>query len=153
MTTPRKVLISGVPATGKTHFAEWLHENYGFAHHNVDQQGPLPADWLQQDRFVIDWGFPANGLALSYSVEMIQSWISSGVEHWWFDGDRKAARKSFLTRNTVPKEAWDIQFKGINKNWETIAALFPPDRRLSVISSGPTYLPNDEIYRAMFRSK
>src|SRR4029077_6677540 len=89
----RLVLISGIPGTGKSCFANWLHENHGFVHLDVDAQGQLPStDWLlQQNRLVIDWGFPANEPRLSTMIEIIQSWISVGVEHWWFDGDREAA--------------------------------------------------------------
>lgn len=153
--TTQRILISGIPGTGKSRFAKWLHDNHGFVHHDVDDlQGVPSTAWLlQQDRLIVDWGFPANEPSLSRATAIIQSWISVGVEHWWFDGDREAALESFLHRNTVSKRAWDIQLKGINQNWPEIAALFPPNRRLSVISPGPAYLSDEEIFRVIFRGK
>lgn len=105
---------------------------------------------LQRDQLVIDWGFPANEPMLSAAVAIIESWIAADIRHWWFDGDREAALESFLLRNTVSKEAWDIQLRGINQNWTKIETLFPPDRRISVISPGPSFLSNEEIFRKVY---
>jgi hypothetical protein len=156
MQSRQLVLISGIPGTGKSSFAQWLQVNHGFVHYDVDaENGQLPSvEWiLQQNRLVVDWGFPANEPSLSVCTSRIQSWIAGGVNHWWFDGDRAAALRSFLSRRTVSREAWDIQLGGITQNWPRIEALFPPKRRLSVISvidADLTYLPNQEIFATIF---
>jgi hypothetical protein len=113
---------------------------------------------FKQDQLVVEWGFPANEPLLSESISLIRSWVGSGVSHWWFDGDRAAARASFLRRGTLPETsrgiglgmAWDLQVGEINRNWQKVEGLFPPERRLHVIKAGPIYHPAQEIFATIF---
>lgn len=150
MQSQQLVLISGIPGTGKSSFARWLQDEHGFFHYDVDTVRTLPTlAWiLQQDRLVVDWGFPPN----DHCFEVIESWATHGVSQWWFDGDRDAALQSFMLRGTVSKKAWDIQLTGITQNWPKIEALFPAGRRLAVLDAARTYLPKQEIYAAIFAS-
>jgi hypothetical protein len=160
MQAQQLVLISGIPGTGKSRFAEWLRDHHEFVLYETDKHGGKPpsTEWIfQQRQLVVEWGFPANEPSLSICIGLIKSWVDGGVSHWWFDGDRGAARTSFLNRGTVPATsrgmppelAWSLQVNEINRNWPTIGALFPPERRLGVIEAGPTYLPAQEIFAAI----
>lgn len=161
MKSQQLLLISGVPGTGKSCFAEWLRERHEFVLYETDKHGGKPpsTEWIfQQRQLVVEWGFPANEPYLSKCIELIQCWVDCGVGHWWFDGDRGAARASFLNRGTIPATsygippgvAWDAQVGEINRNWPKIEALFPPERSLRVIEAGPTYLPVQEIFATIF---
>lgn len=157
------VLISGVPGTGKSRFAEWLRDHHEFDLYETDEHDSKPpsTDWIfQHHKLVIEWGFPANEPYLTISIGLIRCWLDRGVSHWWFDGDRDAARTSYVNRGTVPEAlrkmgispqmAWGAQVSEINRNWQKIEALFPPERRLRVIEAGPTYLPAEEIFARLF---
>lgn len=91
------------------------------------------------DNVVIDWGFPVGRL------DTVRSLIASGVEPWWFDGDREAALQSFLARTSHPgtKPDWDVQLRNIEVNWNDLASTFE-GRILDVISPGPVHLSNEE---------
>lgn len=152
---PLRILISGIPGTGKSEFSRWLAREYNFLR---CPSGEEPSETflsdtrlaLQEDRIVIDWGFPANEPSLSMSLDFIEEARDvSGLQPWWFDGDRAAALESFLRRATVPRSAWDKQLAGIESNWTRIAEVFKP-RILKVITAGPEYLPNDERFHRMF---
>jgi hypothetical protein len=87
---------------------------------------------------VIDWGFPVSCLPA------VQTLIASGVEPWWFDGDRDAALQSFLARPDHPatRADWDRQITAIQQHWNEIKVVFT-GRILDVVSAGPVHLPNE----------
>ena len=91
-------------------------------------------------KIIIDWGFPPD-VSLPTVV-----WMSrKGVRIWWFDGDRDAARTSFLNRGTVSEEALNIQMEKIDKFWPKIKKLFD-GHFVKSIKKGPVYTPMEEIY-------
>ena len=143
------IVVSGVPGTGKSTYASWLHQTYGFVHQDVDRQGLPSASVLTQRPLVVDWGFPANEPGLTDCIALIRSWKTTGAKVWWFDGDREAALESFLKRGTVPKQSWDYQMQGINDNWSKIEAAI--DGRVDVISSTHR-LPPEQVCSCMFAS-
>jgi hypothetical protein len=95
----RAVLISGIPATGKTCFGNWLARYHGFRHIDLesdpDRPDPFamePLAFIDQTRagqsdLVITWGFPPWPPCLAKVREL----HSAGLVPWWFDGDRAAA--------------------------------------------------------------
>lgn len=145
-----RILLAGIPGTGKSYFAQWLVEVHGFVPHTADFAGPPSLEVLLRDpRVVLDWGFPAADPNFVPCLQFVKQLIANGFEHWWFDGDRDAALQSYLQRGDVPKANWDVQVPGIEQHWAEISALFK-DRQLNVISAGPTHTLPEEIFRQMF---
>lgn len=143
------IVVSGVPGTGKSTYANWLCQTYGFMHQDVDWQGLPSASVLAQRPLVVDWGFPANEPALTDCIALIRSWKANSARLWWFDGDREAALESFLKRGTVPKQFWDYQMAGIDDNWRKIEAVI--NGRLDVISPAQRLTP-EQIFSHMCNS-
>src|SRR5437016_12565980 len=106
------LLISGLPASGKSYFSEWLERTKSFVHFDVEKDGRVERRELQPlwDRcfegktakplvdalrkigspVVWNWGFPPEALSV---VEMLKH---EGVQIWWFDADHAAARRAFI---------------------------------------------------------
>jgi len=51
------LLISGIPASGKTTLCKWLEENKGFLHIEVEEPFVQALDKFKRP-VAIDWGFP-----------------------------------------------------------------------------------------------
>lgn len=136
---PLLLLISGVPATGKTTFASWLAENRGFLAADVERGGlgplGLQSEWDEavgrgrpagltaalgalHQPVALDWGYPTN------SLPFVEALCSAGVDAWWFDGDWAAARRHFIERGTVPVDALDRQMANIQAAWPRLAAFY-----------------------------
>src|SRR5205823_4467699 len=99
--TDRLVVVSGIPATGKSAYASWLREEHGFVHVDIENGGfdplglagawaaiarlpPPPLDPLIEGLralaapVVLDWGFPPERLPLVKAMHV------SGITAWWF---------------------------------------------------------------------
>lgn len=150
-----RLLISGIPGTGKTTFARWLEEEHAYRRCSRDELNG--AQFLHcvehalsaADHVVIDWGFVASDPGFSVDFPVVQRLVNEfAFEHWWFDGDRHAALASFLSRGTVVREAWDAQLAGIERHWAEIAVYFS-GRILNVVSDGPRYAAQEEILASL----
>ena len=104
------ILLSGVPATGKSAFARHLARECGFAHYDLEchprgwPHPELKATWdasrsgfvaqLRQyhERIVLDWGFPPS------AVPWVEELRRSGAKLVWFDGDIARAQQVFVQR-------------------------------------------------------
>jgi hypothetical protein len=76
--------------------------------------------------------------------------IDLGASAWWFDGDRAAARASWLNRDvTVDPELWRIQMAWVDAAWPRIAEIFQ-SRIVRTIGPGRAYVPEPQIDRLMF---
>jgi len=160
----QRVLVAGIPGSGKTSYCSWLERNKGFLHLDVDElekdNGTVKklalrdclhhsaAQFLRiiakmEQPIVIDWGFPVELLALVTCLNV------SGFAIWWFDGDREAARASFVCRGTVTVAAFDAQMKSIEERWQQIQEAFEQNV-IQTVSTGPTYLTPELIYEKMF---
>jgi len=162
----RVMLLTGIPASGKSVFGQWLEKSKGFLFLNVehgalDRLG-LKAAWdgmfsgtgtaeqfvqeltRLQRLVVLDWGFPVHCLPI---VEALQQ---AGVEAWWFDGNREAARQSFVRRGTVPIELFDKQLSGIEREWAAIQRTFR-GHILKSIRSGPAYPRPQTLFARLSR--
>jgi hypothetical protein len=134
------ILLSGIPATGKSEFARYLAREHGFAHYDLEC---YPRGWpnpeLRQTwgtdrkafvsqlrkhhgRIALDWGFPAHCLPLVVELQ------ESGVKLVWFDGDIARARDIFLQRGGIAVERFDNQVADIR------TANFPASLNCVVIS-------------------
>ena len=155
------LLLSGIPASGKSTFGQWLAENKGFLFLDAEKLGVLErvglrAVWnsmfvaggsvlpfvksLQQlgSPIALDWGFPPACLPVVKALKR------ASFEVWWFDGNRTAARQSFITRNTVPVSCLDVQMQSIEKSWQNIERVFR-DHMIETVSAGPSYLAHEQV--------
>jgi hypothetical protein len=160
----RMALVSGIPGSGKSEYGRWLQRERGFIHLDLENGGmdrpELYSGWQQcvstglpaalveaVDRLgapvVLDWGFPPRFLPL------VRSLHDAGVAAWWFDGDRAAARASFVRRGTVPVEALDQQMQRLDAAWPGISEFYGA-RVVNVVSPGGIYLPPEKISALMF---
>ena len=81
---------------------------------------------------VFDWGYPPEWLPL---VEHLHA---AGLDAWWFDGDREAARATFIARRTVSVQALDIQMAKIAK-WQPKLDAFYGSRIVRAIGSDHSF--------------
>jgi hypothetical protein len=155
----RLVLISGIPATGKTCFGNWLAREHGFLHIDLETspllQDVMPMEPLAfigkaragRSDMVITWGFPP----LPQYLAKVRDLHVAGLVAWWFDGDREAAFESFKDRPGHPgtESNWHVQLELIGAFWPQIADLYG-ERRMDVIGPGPSYMDRKEIFSRMF---
>jgi hypothetical protein len=92
---------------------------------------------------VIDWGFPTQCLSVVAALK------AAGVQIWWFDGDREAARQAFTRRGTVSVQALAVQMAGIEKAWPRIQAVIGP-HVIETVSAGPRFVEPGSIFTLMF---
>lgn len=144
------LLIPGIPGTGKSTFARWLAGEHGYLRYPSGEEpgstffADIERARRTSDNVVIDWGFSVRML------DSVRSLIASGVEQWWFDGDRDAALQAFLARTGHPgtRAAWDVQLRNIEEHWDEFAVTFD-GRMLDVVAPGPVHLPNEERWSLM----
>jgi hypothetical protein len=149
------ILITGIPATGKSTFARWLADEHGYVRCPSGEE-PNPSTFFADvDRardtsanVVIDWGFPLS------QIKEVRSLIASGIEPWWFDGDRGVALQVFLTRKGHPatKAEWDAQLRNIEEHWDELAITFE-GRIPDVVSPGPVQISHEERWALMERRR
>ncbi len=161
------LLISGIPASGKSTFCKWLEEEKGFLHLDVEEPGAL--DWYglatawnalfvpgasaasflgALDGFhrpvAIDWGFPPENLSA------VRNLFDGGVMLWWFAADWAVARRKFAERGNHKgsTDAFDIQIQKIEAALPEIDALFGFHRVYALPSTG-IYPPPEESWKDM----
>lgn len=155
------LLICGIPGAGKTTFARWLEKTKGFLDLDVERDETLCQAGLEElweevftkrsvhpfldalrklnRPVVIDWGFPPSCLNIVRALQ------KQGVQVWWFDGDRAAARRKFIERGTVWVECLDIQMIDIESEWKEIAAVIGANV-LNVLDKDGMFLSPEAIY-------
>jgi adenylate kinase family enzyme len=127
----KRILIAGVPATGKTTIGNYLRDNSNFRHFDVESEESNPninqlgkLFWgLEVDKFleqveengkniVITWGFVCDH---PHSLNIIKALQEKGFEFIWFYADEPIARFAFLRRGTGDIQDFDIQMERIKK--------------------------------------
>src|SRR5690349_11817735 len=102
-----KILIAGIPGTGKTTIGDYLQENCGYTHLDMESgSGSNMAEaWNDPDRFVarlqmmsndvvVTWGFVPN----EKFIALINRLKTNGFKVIWLDGNRESARRAFVKR-------------------------------------------------------
>jgi hypothetical protein len=120
----RLVLLTGLPATGKTTLGEHMATEHGFVHLDFEDMGTLGRFWKFDERgfrkqlaplktqkrdVVVTWGF-----APDVQLRCVTFMRSLGFDWVWLDGDRDAAHRVFTARATASEEAWQIQMGKVN---------------------------------------
>jgi hypothetical protein len=110
-------LITGIPGTGKTKLADNLAKDFGFVHHDLEDSNTLSLLFANPTKFIADivaqntdavvtWGFNPEHQP---SVSSVLQFKTSGFKLLWFDGNRPAALRAFISRGTVPEIAFYAQ--------------------------------------------
>jgi len=159
------LLISDIPASGKSTFCTWLEEKKGFLHLDVEKPGVLDrcglatawatlfdtsasaAPFIEAlEKFkcpvVIDWGFPPEHL------DAVRKLFDGGVMLWWFAADWTVARRKYKERADPPLHYFDIQIPKIQATLPQINALFGSHVEYALPSTG-IYTPPNEIWKSM----
>ena len=152
-------LISGVPCCLKTKFGDWLRDNRGFLHIDMETNfdtGPFHPMWAKSlpndiqsfadalkpihPRIVLTWGYPIKCLP------WIPQFQNAGVQSWWFDGDVDLARSNWIGRQgREPQGSEQQQFNDIKANHAAILSQYG-DRVVETLKTpANTYLPLEEI--------
>ena len=149
------LLITGIPGTGKTEIGNYLKEKYDFIHIDVESVLGLPNYWenikksiFKAKKFdtnlVITWGFVP-----CVDNNKISELKTMGAKLIWFDGNRKAARKAFLKRGTVPESSLDIQMERIENS--NIDDIFQPINFNTFKKDEDTFLDKDDIVKQLLK--
>jgi hypothetical protein len=161
----RLLIISGVPASGKSTYCAWLADR-GWVFIDHDRITPRPTDQLWwrlltsghasdfltaisagSEDVVLEFGFP---LGLLSTVRELKA---AGGQHWWFDADHPAARAAFTARNdewsqsgnrTIDLAAFETQIQQIALHEDEIRAVFEP-RIIETLDRTGQRLSVDEI--------
>ena len=132
-----RILITGIPGSGKTTIGEYLKNNFNYFHMDMESDENLgylkiekmldnPVEFIEEfinkfSNIVITWGFiPGdrhieiiNMLKKDYNFMLI-----------WFDGDRKSAKNAFIRRSKkkgekyfkIAMEELNLQIPSINNS-------------------------------------
>jgi len=143
-----KIIISGVPCSGKTRFGDWLRDVCGYAHINLEDEslyvqqviGPsllkgFPC-WLSSttQKVVVTWGFPPN----DGCYRVIRAFEDSGFTPWWFDSDFQLARARYVARDGEERAQayFDPQAQRIAEEKQRLELLYQKRRLATLASSG-----------------
>jgi adenylate kinase family enzyme len=127
-----RLLITGIPGTGKTRFGEYLVSAHRFVHRDLEDTHEFakcvasPANYLRElaaegQRRVITWGF----VPVPDQIEVVRSIRKHGFGIIWFDGDRPAALRAFQKRGTTPEMNFYLQMYRIEskKAFESVGPI------------------------------
>lgn len=151
-----KLIISGVPRSGKTYFGDWLRDVHGFAHANLEERVAgsrtvVPpassfelAHWLGSlgENVVATWGFaPCPGW-----LELLSSFVDAGFTPWWFHCDYALARERYRAREGERKAAdrFDPQIYLLERAADELEAFYGEHQIRTLTRDG--YTPAEETY-------
>lgn len=102
---------------------------------------------------VLDWGFHTNDLPI------VEARNKEGLEVWWFDGDRTAARQCFIERAINEGITGDLlqryikdfddQIARIDEAWSKIQRVVG-SRIIDVVRPDGNQMQESEIFELMF---
>jgi len=172
-TGTRRILISGVPGAGKSHFRKWVMRELQWSTMQVDGNPSLAAE-LEQINHLLGANRP--GAAAEACQKMTASFLPAGqngiIEYefppaclptvkllrdagfllWWFEADWDVARRARLAAHAdrAPQagEEFDRQRGRVLGAWDQIRPVFEPNILMTLAADG-TRLPAVEIARRM----
>lgn len=170
MTRPEFILVWGLSGAGKSRYCRWLSERgYLYLDNDTIAQrindgtaSELEQLWMAMRveqvstrdffhamanrRVVAELGARPD----DRSLVQLRLLMDLGASAWWFDGDRSAARESWLDRDVpVDEEFWRIQTAWVDMAWREIAAIFR-SRIVRTVGPGRAHLAEAQIDRMMF---
>lgn len=94
----KKLLIVGIPGMGKTKIGDYLSENYDFTHIDMESKSQNKINNLENiaGNIVVTWGFVPN----EQQTRMVENLRDDGFKLIWIDGDRDAAQREFIKRDS-----------------------------------------------------
>lgn len=167
----RLLVISGVPATGKSSYCKslagrgWVfidHDRANRATRQIDQTwwalvtSGRAADFVQvvargKEDVALEFGFPTDLLP---QVRLLKA---AGAQHWWFGANHQSAREAFIARNdewasqgrqdlVIPIMYFDRYVRDIAAISDEIRKVFTP-KIIETLQLGGKRLPVEEIHR------
>lgn len=155
------MLISGAPASGKTTFGNFLRDNHGYLHVDLEARPEsrtiLHQFWNQcwsnqsPERFfaelsaihpkcIITWGIPFDCLAVVSALQ------AARVDCWWFDAEITLAESEWVRREgRQPVGVERNQFEKLKAFPNRIPQLFG-DKVIVTLDDGGR-VPAEEIFR------
>ena len=145
------VLISGVPASGKSTYSRWLAAQKCFQYVDLEQSNPTREEQalnvlrgLSETRVVLDYGF-----APLLAMTAIEAFKAAGVVLWWFDADWDVARIKFMGRDRGSVDDFDTQRRKVLSAWQEIVSIFSPNIIEALRPTGE-YVSPEDLYDRMF---
>jgi shikimate kinase len=158
----RRLLVTGVPGTGKTKVGDFLAARHGFLHVDLEDDDTrarffgrtgdrnrfareLAKVISQKKPIIVTWGFVPNDPQLGLVLFL----RSQGFEWIWLDGDREASHEAFTRRGDVPEQVYQNQMMGIELQLDPRLASLGP-RIVNPFSEG-SFRPVEEIAEELKR--
>ena len=102
-----KLLIVGIPGTGKTTIGNYLRDKRSFVHIDMESENNIPEAFENPENFVkrledisgdlvVTWGF----VPIELFIDLINKLKDIGYKVVWFDGSREFSKKAFIERNS-----------------------------------------------------
>ena len=151
------ILLSGFPASGKSHFGEWLKLNRGYLHIDAELPDGFGSRGLKHlwdcginscdfTQFasaigrpaVVNWGFP-----VTY-ISQVRGIVQAGFVPIWLNATDAAARIAYARRGTGYPSALETQLQGIKSGWQSIHDVFAPRIFLAIEDSG-VHIPPESL--------
>jgi adenylate kinase family enzyme len=118
------LLITGIPETGKTTYGDNFAKEFGFLHHDLEDNqtrnrfNESPVQFIgeqlnEKKNVVVTWCF---GPDCERSVFLVQQLRDAGFKWIWFDGNRPAALREFQKRATVSERDLHVQMRRIEQS-------------------------------------
>lgn len=155
------MLVSGVPASGKTTFGDFLRDQHGYLHVDLEARPEnrtiLHQFWSQcwrnqsvghffaelsviHPRCVITWGIPFDCLPIVTTLQ------ATNVECWWFDAEITLAESEWVRREgRQPVGVEREQFDKLRASPNRAAQLFGEKVIVTLDSKGR--MPAEEIFK------
>ncbi len=166
-----KILITGIPGSGKTTIGNYLRDRHGFFH--VDMESDEDAGYQKIEKLLAGpVPFIENIISVSLNIVMTWGFVPGdrhieiinmlkdkyGFKLIWFDGDREAARKAFTSRSTAKgkdslkfsMEELNLQMLKIDSS-NVIARISP--QQVNTFDKRHNFKGLDKIVREFYRGK